>query len=124
MPSIQKNLMGSGVSAGEAKAISGRVVTGLTATGSTSQANSLAIYSDLNVVTTTAANTGVRLPANLSAGDEIAIQNNGASTLFIYPPVGGIINGGSANAKVDAATLKGAIAKCINGLDFSVVVGA
>ena len=124
MPQIQRNLMGTGQSAEAAKSIAGRVTTGLTATGSSSQANSLAIYSEVNVVTTTAANTGVRLPANLSAGDSMVIQNNGASTLFVYPPVGGIINGGSANAKVDVATLKGAICHCINGLDFSVVVGA
>lgn len=124
MPQIQRNLMGSGVSAGTAKAMAGRVVTGLTAAGSSSQANSLAIYSEVNVVTTTGANTGVRLPSNFSAGDSLLVHNNGASTLFIYPPVGGIINGGSANAKVDCATLKGALCTSINGLDFSVIVGA
>lgn len=124
MPQIQRNLLGSGAAAGLAKAIAGRVVTGLTATGSTSQANSLAVYSEINIVTTTAANTGVRLPSNLSAGDSIYVGNNGASTLFCYPPVGGILNGGSANAKIDIATLKGATCYCINGLDFSIVVGS
>lgn len=123
MPQIQKNLMGSGLVAEAAKSIAGRVVTGLTAAGSSSQANSLGIYSEINVVTTTAANAGVRLPANLSAGDSIVIANNGANTLFVYPPVGGILNGGSANAKLDVATLKGAICHCINGLDFAVVIG-
>jgi hypothetical protein len=124
MPQIKANLMGTGTPAEQAKSISGRVVTGLTSSGSSSQANSLAISAEINVVTTTGANTGVRLPANLSAGDSMLVVNNGASTLFIYPPVGGIINGGSADAKVDVATLKGALCTCINGLDFSVVVGA
>lgn len=124
MPQIQRNLMGIGMAAQQAQTIAGRVVTGLTATGSSSQADSLAVYSEINVVTTTAANTGGRLPSNFSAGDSMIVHNNGASTLFIYPPVGGKINGGSANAKVDAATLKGALCTSINGLDFSVIVGA
>lgn len=121
---FQVNVMGSGVPAGTAIAIGGRVETGVTATGSTSQANSYAITREITVVSTTAANTGVRLPSNLSAGDSGRIQNNGASTLFCYPPVGGSINGGSTNAKVDIATLKGADFVSVNGLDFSVVVGA
>lgn len=123
MPQIQKNLMGSGLSAGTAKSIAGRLVTGLTSTGSTSQANSLAVYSEINVVTTTGANTGVRLPS-LSAGDTMMIVNLGASTLFVYPPVGGALNGGSANAKIDVATLKAASLVCINGLDWALIVGA
>lgn len=121
---IQKNLMGSHFSGEQAKSLVGRKSDNLSATGSTSQANSLAIFSELNVVTTTGANTGVRLPSTLAAGDSMFIQNNGASTLFIYPPVGGILNGGSANAKVDCATLKGAWCVCLNGLDFAVQVGA
>lgn len=121
---IQRNLMGIGFAAAQAQQLAGKVVTGLTSTGSSSQANSLAIYSETNVVTTTAANTGVRLPSNASAGDSMTVVNLGASTLFIYPPVGGILNGGSANAKVDCATLKTATCISINGLDWSVQVGA
>lgn len=102
----------------------GDVDNTVTATGSSSQANSYAITKAFTVVTTTAANTGVRLPSFLTAGDEGVIQNNGASTLFVYPPVGGVINGGSANAKVDVATLKGARFKCIDALNFAVIVGA
>lgn len=120
---LVKSLMGSGCSAGLAQSIAGRVTSGLTATGSSSQANSLAIYSSINVVSTTAANTGVRLPSG-SAGDEMVVANNGASTLTVYPPVGGALNGGSANAGLSVATLKVAICRCINGLDWAVCVGA
>jgi hypothetical protein len=102
----------------------GDVDNTVTATGSTSQANSYAITKPFTIFTTVGANTGGRLPSFLTAGDEGVIQNNGASTLFLYPPVGGIINGGSSNAKVDVATLKGARFKCIDSLNFAVIVGA
>lgn len=123
MPQILKNLMGTGTPAEQAKSIAGRVTTGLTATGSSSQADALALYSEINVVATTAANTGVRLPSGM-AGDSMVVQNNGAATLTLYPPTGGKINGGSANAGVSVATLKGAYCHCINGVDWSVIVGA
>jgi hypothetical protein len=117
-------MMGSGCSGGEARNIAGDVETGVVATGSTSQANSYLISRPGTVVATTGANTGVRLPSNLSAGDSGWIANDGASTLFVYPPVGGILNGGSSNAKVDVATLKGATFWCKNGLDFCLVVSS
>lgn len=121
----KQNLTGLGIAPAAATYIvDGDVDNTVTATGSTSQANSYAIIKSFTVFTTTAANTGARLPAILSAGDQGYIQNNGASTLFCYPPVGGVINGGSANAKVDIATLKGATFKSIDGLNFSVIVGA
>jgi hypothetical protein len=118
-----KNLMGSGHSGGQALANVGRFDSGVTATGSSSQANSYLIRAENTVVSTTAANTGVRLPDNLSAGDSGIIANNGGSTLFIYPPVGGIINGNSADAKIDCATLKGARYTCLDKLNFNIVVG-
>ena len=121
---IQKDLCGVGLVPAAAKYIAGDVETGVTATGSSSQANSYALKYAHTVFSTTAANTGARLRADLIAGDSGSVQNNGASTLFLYPPVGGSINGGSANAKVDVATLKGAHWMSTNGLDFSVIVGA
>lgn len=118
------SLMGVGTSGGQAQQLVGDTETGVTAAGSSSQANSYAITRPNTVVSTTAANTGVRLPSILTAGDCGFIQNNGASTLFVYPPVGGVINGGSTNAKVDVATLKGCYYTCIDSLNFSVIVGA
>lgn len=119
-----KNMVGTGIVPEAAKYIVGTVETGVTSTGSSSQANSYGITKAHTVVATTGANTGVRLPANLGPGDNGTICNKGASTLFIYPPSGGTINGNSTNAKVDCATLKGAVwTSHGNGLDFTVVVG-
>lgn len=121
-----KNLLtGSGLASLAAQEITGADAdNSVTSTGSTSQANSYAIRKPFTIVTTTGANTGVRLPSFLSAGDEGFIQNNGAQTLFVYPPVGGKINAGSTDAKVDCGTLKGAFYKCIDNLNFCVQIGA
>lgn len=121
---FKANLTGSGIAPLAASKIVGTVTTGLTATGSTSQANSLLVTDDINNITAGGANTGVRLPSTLTAGDMIVVCNNKAQTLFVYPPVGGILNGGSTDAKVDVPTLKSAICICLNNLDFSVIWGA
>lgn len=122
--SIAKNLCGAGMAPVAAQAIAGDMETGVTATGSTSQANSYLIQKSHTVVGTTAANTGVRLPAGLNKGDWGTITNLGASTLFVYPPTGGAINGGSGNAKVDLATLLPALWVAHGNGNFSLIVGA
>jgi len=82
------------------------VATGLTAAGSAT-GDALVLTSFWNVVTTTAASTGVRLGSGLdAAGAFVYIRNGGANTLSIYPNTGGTINGGSANAAITLATTK------------------
>jgi hypothetical protein len=76
---------------------------GLTATGSTA-AGALQLNSSINVMATVAASTGVRLPAVDAAGAGIVILNGGASVLTVYPPTGGVVNGGTVNA-ADAGTV-------------------
>lgn len=121
--SFQKYLTGAGLPGGSARELVGRVTLAITATGSTSQANSKLIEQPHNVVTAGAAATGVRLPGGLGAGDWGTIQNNNTETLFVYPPVGGAINGGSDNAKVDVTTLKGVLFVAHGNDDFTVLVG-
>lgn len=123
MPQILKNLIGVGFNGEQAKSVAGRVTNTITAAGSSSQANSTAVYSEINNVTVGAANTGVRLPSG-EAGDSMVIANSKTETLFVYPPVGGTINGGSTNAKIDVLTLHAAYCTCINGLDWVAVYNA
>lgn len=120
----KRNMTGIGFAGAQATALVGSMDTGVTSTGSSSQADSYAIRAENTVVSTTAANTGVRLPSFLTAGDSGIIANDGASTLFVYPPTGGKINNGSADAKVDVATAKVAYYVCKNSIDFAIVVGA
>jgi hypothetical protein len=83
------------------------IITGLTATG-TNQATALnlANRSSLQEITTVAASTGVILPVPRTPGTSITIANQGASTLAVFPQVGGTIDGGSANASISLAAGK------------------
>lgn len=72
----------------------------LTATGS-SQTDALLLDAGVNIVTTTAAGTGVRLPviAAGAIGVSITVYNEGVNALAIYPGSGDVIDAlGSNNA--------------------------
>lgn len=120
----QANLMGSGCPPLQAQASMGIPKTGLTATGN-SQGTALALPSDFNVFSTVAASTGAILPATggqYQLTDTIIVVNHGASTLTVYPPTGGTIGTGSANAGVSVAAGKTAwfLVVGTNGYAFSV----
>src|SRR5262245_1544037 len=74
-----------------------RLLTGLTATG-TNQATGYPLVSNgFHEFTTVASGKGATLPVpKLPAW--VTVYNGGASTLSVYPPVGGTVDGGSANA--------------------------
>ena len=75
------------------------LVTGLTATGSSQSTAFQLANNALHEFTTVGASTGAILPiAELPS--IVAIYNRGASTLTLYPAVGGAIDEGSTNATV------------------------
>lgn len=75
----------------------------VTAAGTT-LATATVLGSNLNVVTTAAASTGVSLPAAAAAGELVFVNNQGANALAVYPATStGTINGGSAGAAVSLA---------------------
>ena len=105
----QTNLMASGCPALQAQASVGILTNNVSGAGSSSQANATAIISDLTVVTTAAANSGVRLPADsgqLNIGDSYIVVNHGANSLSVYPATGGKIANGSINAAFAVAANK------------------
>lgn len=102
------NIVGSGYPGQAANYISGTAADSLTATGST-QGTALLLAADVNVVTTTAASTGVILAAGASPGDETVVKNLGASTLSIYPATGESIDAIAANGAYSLATTKSVI---------------
>jgi hypothetical protein len=117
---LASELMARGVPAGAAELIGqDTAATGLTATGSSSQANAYAISSKFSIFSTVAANSGAILPARGRA----IVVNGGANSLSLYPPVGGNINGGSTNAAIAVPAGKSAICES-NGLTWGVVVSA
>lgn len=89
-------MMRGGLSAGAAKAINGDVNSSISAAGTT-QGTATALTAGMNVVTTAAANSGVRL-SNTEIGDEYEVLNLGANPCWVYPPTSGQINGLAANA--------------------------
>lgn len=113
----RKNLVVGGISAQAAIAIQGRVASSLTAAGTT-QADALALPADINQFTTVGSGAGTILPP-MSAGDSVTLYNGGANALLVYPPVGGLINGLSANAAYSVATATPYVeVRCINALTY------
>lgn len=70
------------------------------AAGNNTQALAVGLTGEICLITTSSAtaSTGVRLPANPVAGDDVYVFNGGASTTLVYPPTGGTINALAANA--------------------------
>lgn len=66
------------------------VATALTATGTT-QADALTLQSEWNDISSTPANSGVKIN-NFGVGLTSTVFNFGGATLKIYPPVGGQID--------------------------------
>ena len=119
-----RNLMGTGSSALGAQATAtGLLSNTQTATGN-SQGTALAIPSDFVVFTTVAASTGTILPSNCLPGDWYTIVNHGANSLSVYPPTGGKIANGSANAAFAVAANKMAQIICIDSLNFAASLSA
>lgn len=112
------HLTGLGMAASLAQNVVGGVSNTQTATGSSSQTNSFAIVSDITIFTTAAGNTGARLPAGSSPGDSFVISNLDSNTMLIYPPTGGVINGGSVNASANLTTKKSVICFSIDGTNY------
>lgn len=105
---LAKQIMGGGLSAGQAKAISGTVAAALTGAGTT-LATGTAINAGFNVFTTVAAGTGGTLPS-CETGDSLWVFNNtGTNALTVYPDSGSTINQLSANVGVLLAPYTGII---------------
>lgn len=75
---------------------------GQTALGN-SQATAFPLIATTTQFTTTAGGTGCIPSSKSDIGDEYQIVNFGANALAVYPPLGGTLNGGAANASVNVA---------------------
>lgn len=96
-------------------------------TAVTTQASAGLLTGSVNRYASAAGATAVILPANAATGCAIVVYNNTSTATagVIFPPVGGTINGGSANASIALPASKAAACYAHpNGLDFTVVVSA
>jgi len=121
---IGDRILAAGIPAAAARAIVGDVATGLTGTGTSSQAASLPIGAGLNIFTTVALNSGALLPPG-NAGDELIVCNRGgANPLLVFPPVGGQINAIAVNSSFSVAAEKPARFICLGGLNYAALLSA
>lgn len=95
----------------------------LTAAGST-QATALPLSSDVNLIGTTAASTGVLLPPVSGPGDTVFVLNGGASALLVYPAGTGKVNALAASAGFSLPTLKSALFVAVNATDWVTLLSA
>jgi hypothetical protein len=103
--SQENKVIGQGVWAEAAvQLIAGDVLTGQTAS-TTTQATATAITADITVFTTVASTGAVILPAG-GAADILIMNGQATNALIVFPPIGGTINGGSANASYSQAVSK------------------
>lgn len=111
------------------------VLTGLTAATTQTQAGALAstagngaVLNGTHNVIGTCANSGdaVLIPSGLSKGAEIRVRNGGANPAAVFPPVGGTIDAGSANASKTLTNAKGMLFFCTSsdGLTWVTIAGA
>lgn len=115
----------AGMMAGGLPQITAQTVAGeysaLAATGTT-QATAASVKNTIHSLTG-AGDTGVILPL-ATVGDEFTLANISGNTIKVYPPVGGALNGGTANDAISVATAKVATCKAYTNLNYAVTVGA
>lgn len=108
-----------------ALAVLGSLSPSVSAAGA-NQAGATQLSAANNVVTTTGAGTGVRLPVTpvVSANDRLHVANHGANTLAVYPPTGGALSANTANVPAMIAPKKCADFLCIDGTNYIALLSA
>jgi hypothetical protein len=109
---IIPNLMGVGFSSAQAGAVGLTPSATVAGAGTAQKTDSAAITASnllalgLNIVTTAGGQTAVQIPSTMPVGGEMWINNTSATAALLFPPSGGTINGGSADASFSVAQNK------------------
>lgn len=91
----------------------------------TAQSGAAALSYGLNSVTTASGQTATVLPSSHPLGSPVIVHVTTATAGLVFPPVGGSINGGSANASFSVAQNKPTVFYSkANGLDWVAVLSA
>ena len=106
MPSA-KSLIGVGVPAAQANAL-GCTVSSKTAAGTTQGAATL-LTTSLSIVTSAGGADAVRLPATAIGDGPYIVAAISATTVQVFPPTGGTLQGGSTDAAFNVAQNKTAM---------------
>jgi hypothetical protein len=108
-----------------ALAILGGLTSGATAAGTT-QGTAYVITTAHTVFTSVAFKSGAILPATptVSANDRLHVANHGSASLAVYPPSGGKLSNNTANVPAWIAPGKCADFLCLDGTNYSALLGA
>lgn len=79
----------------------------------TSQTGAAAVYDNYTVATASGGQTAFILP-NINAGQTRTVANTSGTNALVFPPVGGSINGLSANTSVTVPANKPCVFTCIS----------
>lgn len=120
---LSYKVMGAGVPDLLVQAAFKDVGDSLTAAGTT-QGTALELTNRVNRITTAAANSGVVLASQGSAGDTQSVFNGGANAVKVYPPVGAKINGQATNAAISLAINTGCDFRCVSSTQWFAVLSA
>lgn len=83
-------------------ALTGESVASITAVG-TAQVGAAALTATINQVTTSAGQTAVVLPSGQPVATSVHVYVPSATAALVFPPTGGNINEGAANASFSVA---------------------
>lgn len=102
----------------------GASVDAVTGVG-TAQVGAARLTGAINVVTTAVGQTAVVLPGSYPVGSPIIVRVTSATAGLVFPPAGGSINGGSANASFSVAQNKPTVFYAHpNGIDYTAILSA
>jgi hypothetical protein len=112
--STTADLMGLGMSPALAERLGNTPAT--LAGAGTAQTGAAQLHTPVTLATPTGGQTAYLLTSTFSTGRPLYFWNTSATvTALVFPPSGGTINGGSANASVSVPPLSGALFQLENG---------
>ena len=118
-----RNQVGLGTPGALAQALATGIPTGNYTTTGTAQ-GSQGWPSDFVVATSGSGTTGLTLPSNAAVGDDYTFVNHTGGNQLIWPPTGGKIANGSANASFTIGNTKTAFFICIDGTSWAASLSA
>jgi hypothetical protein len=131
MSAITTDLMGAGVPAAQATLLGHLPAQTIAGSGTAQKTDSAAATSGnllpgqgMVNATTSAGQTALQIPSTMPLGAEIVLNVTTATAALLFPPSGGTINGGAANASVSIAQNKPTLVRRITSTIFVAVIGS
>lgn len=123
MNGLGSDMMGLGMPPALANLV-GETIPAPVAAAGTSQAGATPLTGTINQVTTSAGQTAVLLPSTQPLGTAVHVYVSTATTALVFPPTGGNINEGAANASFSVAQARTATFSRVSATKWIVQYGA